>query len=115
MNRGEERDLLNPDQIDHLLEGGGDHSVFHELVELYDRESGLLLEEMELARRLDDVDRFLFIAHTFRGCSLNMGAVALVDELEELETRARVGSLGAVNLKQLECLRLRTTMALRSK
>ncbi|MBL9190310.1 MAG: Hpt domain-containing protein [Opitutaceae bacterium] len=78
---------LNPDDGDEFL---------RDIIGIYLEDTPARIVELEECLTSGDVTRFTRAAHSIKGSSANLGAVALRAVAEELEHRSRVQGLGEV-------------------
>ena len=78
---------LNPDDGDEFL---------RDIIGIYLEDTPARIVELEECLVCGDVTRFTRAAHSIKGSSANLGAVALRAVAEELEHRSRVQGLGDV-------------------
>jgi two-component system, sensor histidine kinase and response regulator len=71
----------------------GDRSLFDELVEVFRKECPGIMGEIRRALVLKDAKRVERGAHTLKGSSSNVGAVAVSQAASEIESLARGGNL----------------------
>ncbi len=83
----------------------GDRSLFDELVEVFRNECPGLMGEIRRALVLQDAKRVERGAHTLKGSSSNVGAVAVSQAASEIESLASGGNLAAASK---QCAALQT-------
>lgn len=97
-----------------LDEPDGTDSFFADLVREFSSDADQLIQSIQ--RSIQQQDRAMIAAHShsFRGASLNMGAVALADVCETLETQVKGSDLSSTRtwLTELENLYQATIRAL---
>lgn len=85
--------LLDPEQIQMLLEAGADDSLdlFNELISLYEEESQEKLEEISATHRDGDFDKLGRAAHALAGSSANIGGREVWQQAKEIENLCKSG------------------------
>ncbi len=78
---------LNPDDGDEFL---------REILGIYFEDTPRRIEELDRSLAADDAQKFARAAHSIKGSSGNLGAVALRDVAGQLENRAQKEGLGDV-------------------
>ena len=88
--------ILDPTIIAELCEMKSKDGVplLYELIDLFAENAPKHLEQMKISG--DNLEQLAFAAHIFRGMSLNLGANALGNLCQELETLAMGGTLAGV-------------------
>jgi len=90
--------IIDPEAIKALRElNPGDNDVFlKEIVGIYVEDTPRRLQELRSSLASGDIPLFTRTAHTIKGSSANVGAVALSAVAERLESMARKDGLGGV-------------------
>ncbi len=88
-----------------LRQLAGEDSAFEvELLEMFLQDAQSSLRELELAIASSSIKAIEEIAHSLRGASANVGAIALALSASQLETIARSGQIAEAHslLKQIQ-------------
>ena len=95
---------------------GGDRELLEEVARLFEEEAVKMLDALRQALAAQDVPLLLRLAHTIKGSSANIGAIAVTHAAEEIENQLRSGSLkglsGPIERLAIELDRLRTEIDL---
>ena len=95
---------------------GGDRELLEEVARLFEEEAVKMLDALRQALAAQDVPLLLRLAHTIKGSSANIGAIAVTHAAEEIENQLRSGSLkglsGSIERLANELDRLRTEIDL---
>lgn len=84
--------ILDTNSIDQLRELiGGDEAELIELIELFQVESGVMLNDMKLSCQTQDVDLLRRSAHSLKSSSQDFGAIQLSELNATLESNCRNG------------------------
>lgn len=90
--------VIDPKAIENLraLDNGSEDEFLREVAGIFFEDTPRRLGELEESLRAGDVGRFTRAAHSIKGSSANLGAVALRASAEKLEHHARMqGLVGA--------------------
>ena len=85
--------LLDPEQIQMLLEAGADESLelFNELIGLFEQESEIKLKEIRVSTNEGDYDSLGRAAHALAGSSANIGGREVWLMAKEVENLCKSG------------------------
>ncbi len=88
--------LLDPSQIDMLLDDGDDESVemFIEILGLYEQECLKKFAELKAAKAAGDAEIFGNAAHTLAGSSANIGGAVVWKKAKAMENHCKSGDPG---------------------
>ncbi|MEX0331635.1 MAG: Hpt domain-containing protein [Puniceicoccaceae bacterium] len=110
-------DLLDPEQIQMLLETGADDSMdlFNEILALFEEESSAKFDEMKATREKGDYEGFSRAAHALAGSSANIGGRAVWLMARDMENLCKGGQpeKAIVMLPELERLYNRTLLEMK--
>jgi histidine phosphotransfer protein HptB len=97
--------IIDPEAINNLKElNPGDNGEFlKEIIGIYIEDTPNRLAELRTSLAAGDVASFTRAAHTIKGSSANVGALALKGVAERLETISRKDGLGAVAPLVADC------------
>jgi HPt (histidine-containing phosphotransfer) domain-containing protein len=87
--------VLDPEAIESLrsLNPGDNDAFLRELTELFLDDVPQRLSELEVSMAGGDLSGFIRAAHSIKGSSANLGAIALKVSAEKLEQQARICGL----------------------
>lgn len=90
--------VIDPEAIDNLRElNPGDNDAFlHEIIGIFLEDTPRRIAELEQSLAAREQAKFIRAAHSIKGSSSNLGAVALRDVAEQLEHRSKNDGLGEV-------------------
>ena len=90
--------IIDPESIANLrdLNPGDNGEFLREIVSIYIEDTPKRIEDLKKSLAAGDLDSFTRAAHTIKGSSANVGAVALRAVAERLEQIARKDGLGKV-------------------
>lgn len=90
--------VIEPQAIENLraLNPGDNDEFLREIVGIFLEDTPQRLDELEQSRAAGDVTRFARAAHSIKGSSSNLGAVALRAAAEKLEHHARSEGLDGI-------------------
>jgi HPt (histidine-containing phosphotransfer) domain-containing protein len=93
-----ETPVIDPQAIENLraLNPGDDDAFLREIVGIFLEDTPQRLAELEQSLAAADVPKFTRAAHSIKGSSANLGAMALREVAERLEHQSRVSGLGEV-------------------
>jgi HPt (histidine-containing phosphotransfer) domain-containing protein len=99
--------IIDPEAIKALRElNPGDNDVFlKEIVGIYIEDTPQRLKDLKTSLAAGDIPLFTRTAHTIKGSSANVGAVALAAVAERLESLSRRDGLGGVAPLLADCER----------
>ena len=85
--------LLDPSQIDMLLEDGNQDSLdmFSEILELFEQECAVKFDELKRAKSEKDVSLFGNASHTLAGSSANIGGYVVWQKAKAMENNCKSG------------------------
>jgi HPt (histidine-containing phosphotransfer) domain-containing protein len=110
--------LLDMEQLEMLIEAGGDDSssLLDEIFGLFESESAEKLEELQQCRAQNDYDKLAKSAHALAGSSANIGGSALARQAKEIEDlcKSQQGEIALSKVDALERLYHETILALKS-
>ena len=94
----EENSVIDPQSIENLraLNPGDDDEFLREIAGIFFEDTPQRIAELDQGLVANDVAKFTRAAHSIKGSSSNLGAVALGRAAENLEQRARAEGLGNV-------------------
>lgn len=109
--------LLDADQIEMLAESGSEDSLdlFAEILELFEQESQIKIEELRQLRDAGSYDSMGRAAHALAGSSANIGGLQVWRKAKDIENLCKnaSGPEAAAELDKLEALYEETLEALR--
>lgn len=73
------------------MEHGGAPGLVERLIDLYQRDAAILLQQMQDVASRGEYEKLRIVAHTLKSSSANIGAVRVQHLCKELEMMARVG------------------------
>lgn len=90
LNKPFEEKLLDSEQIDMLIETGGEEAaeLLQELVDLYESECSVKMAELQVAVSTGDFHVLGRCAHAIAGSSANIGALEMWRFSKEIEAKA---------------------------
>jgi HPt (histidine-containing phosphotransfer) domain-containing protein len=90
--------IIDPQAIENLraLNPGDNDEFLREIIGIFLEDTPQRLDELEQSRGTGDVTRFARAAHSIKGSSSNLGAVALRAAAENLEHHARSDGLDGI-------------------
>ena len=91
-------EIIDPQSIENLraLNPDDDDAFLREIAGIFFEDTPLRIVEMEESLQAGDVTKFTRAAHSIKGSSSNLGAMALRAAAEKLEHQARSNGLGDV-------------------
>ncbi|MEX0325223.1 MAG: Hpt domain-containing protein [Puniceicoccaceae bacterium] len=111
-------DLLDTEQMQMLLEAGGDDSLdlFNEILSLFEEESRAKFDELKAARESGDYEGFRRAAHALAGSSANIGGRTVWLMARDMENLCNAGEpeKAIVMLPELERLHNRTLVEMKA-
>lgn len=92
--------VIDPQSIESLraLNPGDNDEFLREIAGIFFEDTPLRIAELEQSLTAGDVVKFTRAAHSIKGSSSNVGAMALRAAAEKLEHEARVQGLGGVSI-----------------
>lgn len=93
-----EAPVIDPQSIDNLrsLNPGDNDEFLREIVEIFIEDTPLRMADLEAGLAAGDTAKFTRAAHSIKGSSANLGAVALGAVAEKLEHQSRREGLAGV-------------------
>ncbi len=90
--------VIDPQAIENLraLNPGDNDEFLREIVGIFLEDTPLRIDELQQGLRAGDVPKFTRAAHSIKGSSANLGAIALRSVAERLEHDSRTGGLAGV-------------------
>ncbi|MBI5768833.1 MAG: Hpt domain-containing protein [Verrucomicrobia bacterium] len=90
--------VIDPQAIENLraLNPGDNDEFLREIIGIFLEDTPQRVAELEQSLRAGDVPKFTRAAHSIKGSSANLGAMALRGVAEKLEHESRKSGLGAV-------------------
>jgi HPt (histidine-containing phosphotransfer) domain-containing protein len=90
--------VIDPQSIENLraLNPGDDDEFLREIAGIFFDDTPQRIAELDQSLLANDVSKFTRAAHSIKGSSSNLGAIALGAAAEKLEQRARAEGLGNV-------------------
>jgi len=90
--------VIDPQAIENLraLNPGDNDEFLREIVGIFLEDTPLRLAELDQSLTTGDLTKFARAAHSIKGSSSNLGAMALRAAAEKLENRARSGGLADI-------------------
>ncbi|MBL9210388.1 MAG: Hpt domain-containing protein [Opitutaceae bacterium] len=90
--------VIDPQAIENLraLNPGDNDEFLREIIGIFLEDTPQRLDELEQSRAAGDVTRFARAAHSIKGSSSNLGAIALRAAAEKLEHQARSEGLDGI-------------------
>src|SRR5688572_12342840 len=90
--------VIDPQSIENLraLNPGDNDEFLREIAGIFFEDTPLRIEELDQSLAAGDVTKFTRAAHSIKGSSSNLGALALRTAAEKLEHHARSVGLGDV-------------------
>ena len=91
--------IIDPESIENLraLNPGDNDEFLREIAGIFFEDTPLRIAELDQSLADGDATRFTRAAHSIKGSSSNLGAMALRAAAEKLEHRARSAGLGEVS------------------
>jgi histidine phosphotransfer protein HptB len=91
--------ILDPESIENLraLNPGDNDEFLREIAGIFFEDTPLRLAELDQSLAAGDMAKFTRAAHSIKGSSSNLGAMALRAAAEKLEHQARSTGLGEVS------------------
>ena len=88
--------VIDPQAIDNLraLNPGDDDEFLREIAAIFLEDTPLRIAELSQSLHAGDVPKFTRAAHSIKGSSANLGAMALRSVAEKLEHQSRTDGLG---------------------
>jgi HPt (histidine-containing phosphotransfer) domain-containing protein len=93
-----ESTVIDPQAIENLraLNPGDNDEFLREIAQIFLEDTPLRIKELDESLAAGDVPKFTRAAHSIKGSSSNLGAVALRAAAEKLEHHSRSSGLGDV-------------------
>jgi histidine phosphotransfer protein HptB len=90
--------IIDPESIENLrsLNPGDNDEFLREIAGIFFEDTPLRIAELEQSLVAGDLSKFTRAAHSIKGSSSNLGAMALRAAAEKLENEARSAGLGEV-------------------
>lgn len=91
--------VIDPQAIESLrsLNPGDNDEFLREITGIFLEDTPLRIAELDQSRAAGDLGKFIRAAHSIKGSSANLGAVALRAAAEKLENESRIKGLDAVS------------------